>query len=150
MSESLKNLSDEALMEKIIAREKLAFAELYDRYSGRLMGYLMKMLWNNREQAEDILQEVFLNIAKQPELFDTTRVFKPWVFTVAYNLCKMEYRKAGRKGPSVSLDKAPELADSSQKISEQVDRKAFKNKLREVLETIKEPHKGVFMLRYFE
>ena len=150
MSESLKNLSDEALMEKIIAREKLAFAELYDRYSGRLMGYLMKMLWNNREQAEDILQEVFLKIAKQPELFDTTRVFKPWVFTVAYNLCKMEYRKAGKKSPSVSLDKAPEIVDNSQKITEQVDRKAFTRKLKEVLESIKEPHKSTFTLRYFE
>lgn len=150
MSENLKQLSDESIMELIIARDKRAFGELYDRYSGRLMSYFMKMLWNDRNLAEDLLQELFLKIAKQPELFDVTRVFRPWVYTVANNLCKMEYRKSSKKGHSVSLDYAPELADNSQKITEQVDRKAFAQKLKEVLETIKEPHKSTFTLRYFE
>jgi len=150
MSENLKQLSDESIMELIIARDKRAFAELYDRYSGRLMSYFMKMLWYDKNLAEDLLQELFLKIAKQPELFDVTRVFKPWVYTVANNLCKMEYRKSSKKGHSVSLDHAPELADNSQEITEQVDRKAFAKKLKEVLETIKEPHKSTFTLRYFE
>lgn len=150
MADSLKSLSDEELMERIIHRDKLAFSELYDRYSGRLMTYFMRLLWNNRNLSEDLLQDLFMKIAKQPELFDTSRVFKPWVYTVANNLCKMEYRKAGKKSPSVSLDKAPEIVDNSQKITEQVDRKAFTRKLKEVLESIKEPHKSTFMLRYFE
>lgn len=150
MADSLKSLSDEELMERIIHRDKLAFSELYDRYSGRLMTYFMRMLWNNRNLSEDLLQDLFMKIAKQPELFDTSRVFKPWVYTVANNLCKMEYRKAGKKSPSVSLDKAPEIVDNSQKITEQVDRKAFTIKLKEVLESIKEPHKSTFTLRYFE
>lgn len=150
MADSLKSLSDEELMERIIHRDKLAFSELYDRYSGRLMTYFMRMLWNNRNLSEDLLQDLFMKIAKQPELFDTSRVFKPWVYTVANNLCKMEYRKAGKKSPSVSLEKAPEIVDSSQKITEQVDRKAFTRKLKEVLESIKEPHKSTFTLRYFE
>ena len=150
MADSLKSLSDEELMERIIHRDKLAFSELYDRYSGRLMTYFMRLLWNNRNLSEDLLQDLFMKIAKQPELFDTSRVFKPWVYTVANNLCKMEYRKAGKKSPSVSLDKAPEIVDNSQKITEQVDRKAFTRKLKEVLESIKEPHKSTFTLRYFE
>jgi RNA polymerase sigma-70 factor (ECF subfamily) len=143
-------LSDEQLMELIIQRDKLAFSLLYDRYSGKLMGYFMKMLWNNREQSEDLLQELFLKIARQPELFDVTRSFKAWVYTVANNLCKMEYRKAGKKGVSVSLDYAPELADKSAGITEKIDKKAFTTKLKEVLQGIDEPHKSTFMLRYFE
>jgi RNA polymerase sigma-70 factor (ECF subfamily) len=143
-------LTDEQLMELIIQRDKLAFSLLYDRYSGKLMGYFMKMLWNNREQSEDLLQELFLKIARQPELFDVTRSFKAWVYTVANNLCKMEYRKAGRKGVSVSLDYAPELADKSAGITERIDKKAFTTKLKEVLQGIDEPHKSTFMLRYFE
>ena len=62
----------------------------------------------------------------------------------------MEYRKTSRKGQSVSLDLAPELADNSSNISERIDKKAFSKKLKEVLETIDEPHKSTFMLRYFE
>jgi RNA polymerase sigma-70 factor, ECF subfamily len=150
MSLEIKQISDEILMELIIARDKNAFAELYDRYSGRLMSYFMRMLWNDRNLAEDCLQELFMKIARQPELFDVTRVFRPWVYAVANNLCKMEYRKSSRKGHSVSLDNAPELSDNSQKITEQVDRKAFSKKLKEVLESIKEPHKSTFTLRYFD
>jgi RNA polymerase sigma-70 factor (ECF subfamily) len=150
MTGNLKALSDEVLMERIIQRDKMAFSELYDRYSGRMMAYFMRMLWNDREKSEDFLQDLFMKIAKQPELFDTTRVFKPWVYAVANNLCKMEYRKTSKRASSVSLDKAPEIADNSQKIPEQVDRRAFTRKLKEVLETIKEPHKSTFMLRYFD
>jgi RNA polymerase sigma-70 factor (ECF subfamily) len=148
--DNLKILSDEELMQRIIDRDKLAFGELYDRYSSRLMAYFMKMLWNNRDLAEDLLQDLFMKIARQPELFDTSRVFKPWVYTVANNLCKMEYRKSSKRAPSVSLEKAPEISDASHKIAEQVDRKAFTRKLKEVLESIKEPHKSTFVLRYFE
>lgn len=150
MADSLKSLSDEVLMERIIQRDKLAFSELYDRYSGRMMAYFMRMLWNDKEKAEDFLQDLFMKIARQPELFDTSRVFKPWVYAVANNLCKMEYRKTSKRASSVSLDKAPEIADNSQRIPEQVDRRAFTRKLKEVLETIKEPHKSTFMLRYFD
>ncbi len=150
MTGNLKVLSDEVLMERIIQRDKMAFSELYDRYSGRMMAYFMRMLWNDREKSEDFLQDLFMKIARQPELFDTSRVFKPWIYAVANNLCKMEYRKTSKRASSVSLDKAPEIADNSQKIPEQVDRRAFSRKLKEVLETIKEPHKSTFMLRYFD
>jgi len=142
--------SDEQLMERIIRRDKPAFGILYDRYSRRLLSYFMRMLWNNRELSEDCLQDLFLKIAKQPELFDTTRLFKPWVYTVANNICKMEYRKAGRKGPSVSIDFIPELRATDPGITERIDKRAFTAKLKEVLTTINEPHRSTFVLRYFE
>lgn len=150
MSKDLSTLSDEQLMELIIARDKMAFSILYDRYSPRLLAYFKRLLWNNHELAEDCLQDLFIKIAKQPELFDINRTFRPWVYTVATNICKMEYRKASRKGHAVSLDHAPELSDNSQKITERIDKRAFTRKLKEVLETIDEPHKSTFMLRYFE
>lgn len=146
----LSTQSDEQLMTRVQARDKAAFAELYDRYNGRLMGYMMKMLNYNRELCEDLLQELFMKIARQPELFDTSRNFKAWVYTVALNLCKMEYRKKSVRGYNVALDDAPQLVASQQSASDRVDRKAFMARLREVLESIKEPHKSTFMLRYFE
>jgi RNA polymerase sigma-70 factor (ECF subfamily) len=150
MSEPLSELSDEQLMVRITARDRAAFSVLYDRYSAKLMGYFTRLLWNDRELAEDCLQELFIKIAKSPELFDTKRSFKPWVYTVATNICKMEYRKASRKGHSVSLDQAKELSDHSQQITERIDKRSFTRKLKEVLESIDEPHKSTFILRYFE
>ena len=91
-----------------------------------------------------------MKIARQPELFDVTRSFKAWVYTVATNLCKMEYRKAGRRGHAVSLDNAPELKAGDPGITERIDKKAFAAKLKEVLQSIDEPHKSTFVLRYFD
>lgn len=150
MAGNFKSFSDEKLMELIVQRNQLAFAELYDRYSGKLMTYFMRMLWNDREMAEDQVQEVFMKIARQPELFDLSRVFRPWVYTIAYNNCKMEYRKAAKRGRPISLENAPEPSDSNAMITEKVDRKAFLIRLKEVLENIKEPHKSTFTLRYFD
>jgi RNA polymerase sigma-70 factor (ECF subfamily) len=150
MNKATALMTDEELMQLIIDRDRNAFSILYDRYSDKLMGYFMKMLWRNRELSEDLLQELFMKIARQPELFDVTRSFKAWVYTVATNLCKMEYRKAGRRGYAVALENAPELKASDPGISERIDKKAFFAKLKEVLQNIDEPHKSTFILRYFD
>jgi RNA polymerase sigma-70 factor, ECF subfamily len=147
---ALQPLSDEALMERIIQRDQQAFSILYDRYSGKLLSYFKRMLWNNHDLAEDCLQDLFMKIARQPELFDVSRSFRPWVYTVANNICKMEYRKNSTRGTKISLDKTAELADNHVKITEKIDRKDFIHKLKEVLQTINEPHRSTFMMRYFD
>ena len=68
--------------------EKTAFNELYQRYSGKLYGYILKLLWYNEVSAQDLLQDLFTKIITQPHLFDTNRSFKTWVYTIASNLCK--------------------------------------------------------------
>lgn len=150
MTDAFLNHTDEQLMALIRERNREAFAVLYDRYSARLMGYFMKMLANNRELCEDLLQELFLKIARQPELFDTDRIFRPWVYTIAQNLCKMEYRKKSTRGVAVALDVTHELTDSGRSQSDTLDRKEFMTRLREVLLDIGEPHKSTFVMRYFE
>ena len=53
-----------------------AFEELYARYSGKLLSYFKRMLWSDKELAEDCLHKLFLKIIEKPELFDTSRNFK--------------------------------------------------------------------------
>ena len=97
--EGFKDFSDEQLMLALKQGEKLAFNELYTRYSDKLYGYLLKMLWYNEVRAQDLLQDVFTKIITQPHLFDTNRNFKTWVYTIAANLCKNEFkRNEVRKG----------------------------------------------------
>lgn len=143
-------LSDEALMERIIQRDKQAFSCLYDRYEGKLLGYMLRMVNYDKDLAQDLLQELFMKIARQPELFDINRSFKAWVYTIAQNLCKMEYRKQARKGFTVPVEDAYKLHDGEKDAAEQFDRKAFQVDVRVALEQIKEPHKSTFMLRFFD
>jgi RNA polymerase sigma-70 factor (ECF subfamily) len=60
------------LLKAIAARDEAALAQLYDRYRVILFGLLMRIL-NNREEAEDVLQEVFLQVWRKAEDFDENR-----------------------------------------------------------------------------
>ena len=45
-----KSMSDEELMIAVGKGDKRAFAEIYARYSGPLLGYFIRMLWKDREK----------------------------------------------------------------------------------------------------
>lgn len=75
--------SDILLLKAIAARDEAALAQLYDRYRTILFGLLMRIL-NNREEAEDVLQEVFLQVWRKADDFDESRG-RPftWLVTLA-------------------------------------------------------------------
>ena len=52
--------SDEFLMLKSQEGDDQAFGLLYDRYATKMVGYFYKMLWNDRNRAEDMTQDFFL------------------------------------------------------------------------------------------
>ena len=52
------SFSDEELMAELSKGEKVAFDELYNRYAGILFGYFNKMLWRDREKAEDLVHDI--------------------------------------------------------------------------------------------
>ena len=57
-----KTITDEALMISISKGDKRAFDELYKRYSQQLVGYFFRMLWKDREKAEDFMHDIFAKI----------------------------------------------------------------------------------------
>ena len=63
---------DVQLLKAIAAHDEAALAQLYDRYRVILFGLLMRIL-NNREEAEDVLQEVFLQVWRKAADFDENR-----------------------------------------------------------------------------
>ncbi len=63
---------DAALVRRIAARDQIALAELYDRFSGLLL-VLARRILNDEAEAEEILQEVFLQVWNQAERYDQRR-----------------------------------------------------------------------------
>jgi RNA polymerase sigma-70 factor, ECF subfamily len=74
---------DAALLEGVARGDERAFAEVYDHYSSILFGLLLRIL-HSRAEAEDVLQEVFLQIWQQARAFDASRG-RPftWLVTLA-------------------------------------------------------------------
>ena len=81
--ERAQDVHDIELLKAIAAKDAAALAMLYDRYRVILFGLLMRIL-NNREEAEDVLQEVFLQVWRKAADFDQNRG-RPftWLVTLA-------------------------------------------------------------------
>jgi RNA polymerase sigma-70 factor, ECF subfamily len=74
-----------ALLRRVAQGDRRGFEELYDRFSGVLFSTAYRVL-NNQEAAEDVLQEVFIQIWEKAPLYDPTRG-KPmtWAVTLTRN-----------------------------------------------------------------
>ena len=85
--------TDEQLMERFVFRDnEKAFEELYCRYAPRFKGFFIRMLSADGALADDFLQELFLRIYEARGSYQHGKQFSTWAFSMAYNLCKNEYR----------------------------------------------------------
>ncbi|MBA4039799.1 MAG: hypothetical protein C0468_05695, partial [Planctomyces sp.] len=87
---------DNALIEAYRAGESGALEVLANRYFLDLMRFLTR-LTGDRNSAEDVFQEAFLQVHLSAESFDATRRFKPWLFTIAANKARDLLRKNARR-----------------------------------------------------
>ncbi len=144
-------MSDEDLMRSISNGERKAFDEIYARYSKPLLAYFMRMLWKDREKAEDFVHDLFAKIVQKPEYFDVTRAFKTWVYSVANNMCKNEYKKQEvRKGTQNNLDSQYHISDESSNVMGEVQDVFFREAFEKGMVKLDEKHREVFLLRHVQ
>ncbi len=134
-------------MEQFQQGKHAAFEELYRRYSPRLLHFIYRMLDHREAESQDVLQDVFMMLAEQPFRFDTSRDFKPWIFTVTANACRKQFRIPQHRDSEEHLSELP-LHDD--KIEALLDQKAFKRVLKKELTMLKYDHRCTFILRYQE
>ena len=131
--------------------DKRAFDELYIRYSGPLLGYFMRMLWRDREKSEDFVHDLFAKIIQKPEYFDAERSFKTWLYSVANNMCKNEYKKQEvRKGTKNGLDNHFGLSDGNVNVMGEVQDAQFRTAFERGMQLLDEKHREAFALRHIE
>ncbi|HRP54200.1 MAG TPA: RNA polymerase sigma factor [Fluviicola sp.] len=146
-----QQMTDEQLVIALAGGDKRAFDCLYDRYSRILASYFMRMLWRDREKSEDFVHDFFTKLIHKPELFDTTRSFKTWMFSVANNMCKNEYKKQEiRKNTSYSIDDTVQVRDYSKNTEHETHLSLFKTAYNQQISQLEEKHREVFELRHFE
>jgi len=140
---------DVELLKAIAARDEAALAQLYDRYRVILFGLLMRIL-NNREEAEDVLQEVFLQVWRKAADFDESRG-RPftWLVTLARS------RGIDRLRTIASRERVAEAG--AREVSEEISdaaTDAFKSEQRglvsDALAKLPDEQKRPIMLAYFD
>lgn len=88
--------TDEKLVEAYRQGESEVFRVLVERYHDDLLRFLTR-LSGDRQIAEDAFQDAFLQVHLSLGSFDTSRRFRPWLFTIAANKARDLLRKKGRR-----------------------------------------------------
>src|SRR5260370_14291506 len=131
-----------------------AFSRLITRYEGKIFRLAMNIT-QNREDAEDVLQEAFIKAYQHLDQFQGNSRFYTWAVRIAVNQALMKLRKR-RNDRSVSLDEqidtgedlvVREIAAWDPDPEEQFEREELHGILSEAIESLEPIYKTVFTLR---
>ncbi len=149
-----EEISDPELIAAFKAGDAEALGLLMERHKGAVYGYLLR-LTGRADAADDVFQEVFLKLVKNPSAYSERQKFKAWLFTVARNAAMDYFRKEGSRG-EVSLEGDGErtgpadFAASPEPGPEQAaDNKALAEKLDAALGRLSKEQREVFFLRHY-
>ena len=104
------------------------------------------LITNDRQAAEDIAQNAFLNALRNIHRFDVERPFRPWFLTILTNEARM-YMRSQRRHVSEALN--PSLPEKSASLVNQVILNDERTRIREALAQLEEPFRTAAVLYYF-
>ena len=98
--------TDEELMAAYVGGDAAAFQELFQRL-GPMLLRVMRQALRRPGDAEDLVQQTFLQLHRSRADYQIGRPLKPWLFTIAMNLKREYFRRLGRR-PEQGLEGIPE------------------------------------------
>jgi RNA polymerase sigma-70 factor (ECF subfamily) len=141
--------TDEERMDAIRRGDRLAFEQLYDLYFDKLVWFARGFL-TDVQQAEDVVQEVFMRIIEEPERFENGRRFSTWIYTLTGNACRNQLRNARNR--SRIIEENPDIFEAKHVEMPVPDSDTdFRNQqIREAFESLSDKEKNLFILRFEE
>jgi len=128
-------MTQEELLPLIMTKDERAFTHVYDMYSKSLFAVINNLV-NDREEAEDVLQEVFVKIWKNIDSYNESKGrFYTWIVNIARNssIDKLRSKGFSNKQKNLSSDNFVHLLDDSNKMVHKIDTigiREFVNKLK--------------------
>ena len=143
---------DAELLRAVARGDESAFARVYDRYSPILLGLLLRIL-RSRAEAEDVLQEVFLQVWQRAHSFDAGRgrAFT-WLVTLARSRAIDRLRSVGSRERAAqrSAEEAPPESEPAEWADNAAIRAERAEAVREALAELPEEQRQVLLLAYLE
>lgn len=144
----LQSLSDGELMLRVGQGEHAAFDALYNRYARRLGGFFLRMLAYDSAKADDMVQELFTNVWAHRKDYRSGQPFTTWLYAMAYNLCKNDYRhEVVRQAYEEECKMRVEATDEP---TQQMEHDEMKRRLRIAIQALSEVQRDAFLLHYDE
>lgn len=151
-AENIINKSDTELVALTLANQDY-FIYIVDRYKKKLWRYVRRLTNIADEDAEDILQEVFIKIYYNLNDYDIKLPFSSWIYRIAHNQVISNFRKIAVRpqGNQTSLDdQAVQNLISDTDIEKEIDLKIINQQINQALQKLDPKYRELLILKYFE
>ncbi len=136
---------DAALLKRVGSGDQSAVATLFDRYSGMVYSVALRVL-RDSGQAEDVMQDIFVQIWRKPEVFVSGRgSLGAWLVVVARNRAIDALR---RRRPTEAVEDV--VLMSSTDLASEAERNSLMEKVRTVMHTLPAEQKKSVEMAFFD
>lgn len=144
-------VKDELLVSLVKKGDLKAYEALVERYQHKVFNLVSKMV-NNREDALDIAQEIFIQIYLALPGFRGESIFSTWVYRVASNKCLdfLRKKKVEKKKIVSSYEENKLIGDSRDSPEELVIRREEIRRVKDVLENLPRNYRIVIILHHYQ
>jgi RNA polymerase sigma-70 factor, ECF subfamily len=137
------------LIRQVAHQDRDAFSQLYDRFSTLVFTLAMRML-RVRSDAEDLLQEVFVQVWRQAQSYNVDRGSpEAWIVNIARSRAIDKIRSIRRMEKSFVLTDDPARAESSENVESSAAESEVRMAMNSALATLPEAQRRVLELAYF-
>ena len=147
MKKSIGN-RDFYLIEKIKTGEKPAFRELFDKYAPKIYRFAFSYL-KNENDAEDVVQEVFMKIWRKRKEIDYTKSFQSYLFTISLNVIRKQFNKLA-KSNQLKHDLLFSFASNKSLFDDNNDFQEMVDKLEVLIQQLPERRRKIFKMKKLE
>lgn len=148
----LENMTDEELVVLTLENQN-NFSLLVNRYQDKLLRYIRRLANINLEEAEDVLQTIFIKIYLNLNDFESNLKFSSWVYRIAHNEIINNYRRSKARPLLLDIDikdsNISELAGGAD-ILEEVAQVEFKEHLSKAINSLSLKYKEILILKFIE
>jgi len=137
------------LIQQVANQDREAFGQLYDRFSTLVFTLAMRML-KARSDAEDLLQEVFVQVWRQAQSYSAERGSpEAWIVNIARSRAIDKIRSIRRRERSLVLTDDPSRAESSDNVESSAAESETRLAMNSALANLPEAQRKVLELAYF-
>lgn len=143
--------TDSHFIDAALGGDASAFGQLVTKYQNRLFNTLFRIT-GCREEAEDVVQESFVQAFIKLDSFKRESAFYTWLYRIAFNISVSRRRK---RRPVASTDQAQmangiEPVDESQSPTDELEQQEQVASVHQALATLSEEHRRILVLRELE
>jgi RNA polymerase sigma-70 factor (ECF subfamily) len=147
-----ENISDKKILDmfRLDSKKNQAFELLVRKYQQKIYWQIRRNI-EEHEDANDVMQEVFLKVWKSLEQFREDSQLYSWLFRIAHNECINWHRKNRNIKNHLDIDNIDQKDENSlANATQEVNAREIEKKLYEAIETLPEKQKIIFHLKYFQ